>query len=258
MFPEKIKDREKYIEDQVLAGNFEASWVDLNYTHDHKSVRLRVMSDALIVDGVRVNVSAAFQQRLADLFDASLLTPMIADLIYVNAARKADPRPQPISSSVSAMLKHSESVQKQLGIGPGLASTVGKHWVLDKQLESKKDKACNYGWHFTGSNFQGVKGYPAAAGSYLSLKNVSVIQPNATAHDPYHLDYSQICQLVSQQCWVDGQEMRFSSLLKDFNLGHLVSHQGPLKIDRQPGTSPVTGQVVLFPIDVMNSGTDIC
>jgi len=256
MFPEKIKDREQYIEDQVLAGNFEASWVDLCYVVDNKTVRLRVMHDALRVDGVRVNVTANFQQKLADLFDASLLTPMIADLIFVNAIRKAEPRPQPISSTVSSMLKHNDAVQKQIGTGKSLASTVGKHWVLDKQLETKKNSACNYGWHFSGTTFQGIRGYPASSSTVLSLKNISVIQPNATAHDPLHSDYSQICQLVAQQCWVDDQEMRFSALLKDLTLGHLVSHQGPLKIDRQPGTVPTVGQIVIFPVDISGSDND--
>jgi len=66
-FPEKIQDREKFIFDQVLNGNFEASWVVLEYDLSGKKVKLNVMSDALKVAGVRVNVSAKLQQQLVQL-----------------------------------------------------------------------------------------------------------------------------------------------------------------------------------------------
>ena len=247
MFPEKLSEREKYIEDQVIAGNFDAKWVDLTYNHSGHEVRLRVMEDALKVEGIRVSVSARLAQRLADLFQATLPTAMVADLMYVHAARRANPCPQPISSTVAAMKKHSDSVEKQIGSSGGLAAPTGKHWILDKKIESARTgTACNYGWHFTGSSFQGIKGFAAASPS--AGANVKVIQPNATAHDMMHSDYSQTCQLVSQQCWVDGVEKKFSDILKDASLAGLISHQGPLKIDRQPGVDPVVGQVVLFPV----------
>lgn len=247
-FPEKLVDRETYMESQILSGNFDASWVDLVYSIQGKSVRLKVMEDALKIDGVRVNVTADFQQRLADYFDASLLTPLVADVIYEHASRRATPCPMTISSTVASMIKHSEAVDKKLPSGPGLSATVGKHWVLDKKLETQVGKSCNYGWHFTGQSFLGIKGFPAA--TQTGGINVKVIQPNATAHDPHHTDYSQVCQLVSQQCWVDGVEMRFSDVLKDPVHGSLVSHQGPLKIDRQPGTKKANNCIVLFPVKI--------
>jgi len=145
------------------------------------------------------------------------------------------------------MIQHSESVDKQL-TGSGLASTVGKHWVLDEQLQNKPNLACNYGWHFTGASFQGIKGFLPA--TMLGGPNTRVIQPNATAHDPHHVDYSQICQLISQQCWIDGTEMRFEDVIKDPKYAPSVSHQGALKIDRQPGVPKIQGQLVLMPTDL--------
>jgi hypothetical protein len=248
MFPENLKDREKFITDQVVLGNFEANLVEVVSTMDGKEVKLLVMDDALKVNGVRVNVSATLEQQLADMFDASLPTAKVADMMYAVAARRANPCPQPISTTVAAMTKHSDMVEKQVSGKSGLAATVGKHWVLDKQIEVRSDRACNYGWHFTGSSFQGINGFPAASNS--AGAGAKVIQPNATAHDRFHSDYSQICQLVAQQCWVDGIEMRFSDVLKDPILGHLVSHQGPLKIDRHPGVALVVGQYVSFPVTV--------
>jgi len=257
-FPEKIQDREKFIFDQVLNGNFEASWVVLEYDLSGKKVKLNVMSDALKVAGVRVNVSAKLQQQLADVFDASLLTAQVADLMFINATHVLNPSPQTISSTVSSMLSHDSRITKQLGpYSSGIVSPVGKHWILDKKLEYSKNVACNYGWHFIGATFQGIKGYPAA--SQFRKKNskpVNVIQPNATAHDPNHTDYSQICQLVSQQCWVDGIEYRFSKLLQDPSSAKLINHDGVLKNIRQPGVQQITGQVVLFPTIISGGGND--
>lgn len=248
-FPEKISDREKYIFDQVIIGNFEASWVALEYDILGKKVQLNVMSDALKVNGIRVNVTASLQQQLADIFDASLLTAQIADLMYANVNNRLTPSPQPISSSVQSMLAHSKRIDKLLGAYTGgIISPVGKHWILDKKLEYINNRACNYGWHFTGSSFNGIVGFPAA--TLYCGKGAKVIQPNATAHDSHHMDYSQTCQLVSQQCWIDGIEYRFSDLIKDPVLCQFVVSNGPLKNTRQPGVQQITGQQVLFPIKI--------
>ena len=244
MIPSVIGEREKYIFDQVVKGNFDARWCNLQFSACGHDVRLLVMEDALKIEGTRVNVSATLSQNLADIFDASLPTAQVADAIFGFAQRRADPRPMPITTATSAMIQHSESVDKQL-TGSGLASTVGKHWILDEQLQSKIGSACNYGWHFVGASFQGIKGFLPA--TTLSGQNTRVIQPNATAHDPHHVDYSQICQLVSQQCWIDGIEMRFEDVIKDPQYAPAVSHQGALKIDRQPGVLKIQGQIILMP-----------
>ena len=250
-FPEKINDREKYIYDRVLAGTFEASWAEVEYTAQGHSAKFLIMEDALKIDGVRVNVSATLQQKLADLFDASLLTAQLADLIYLNAKRRIDPAPMSISTSVASMVKHSSNVDARLdklSDKSGLVADSGKHWILDKKLEQLPGRACNYGWHFAGISYQGINGFPVASKlNVLDSRPVKVIQPNATAHDALHSDYSQVCQLVSQVCWVDGKEKRFSELLVDPVLSVLVSHQGPLKITRQPGVPEIKNQIVMFP-----------
>jgi hypothetical protein len=248
MFPEDIDTREKYIFDQIVVGNFDAKWCELStMTTNGKHLKLLVMEDALKIDNIRVNVSAILSQKLADLLMASLPTSMVVDMMFAAATRRATPCPMSITSSTNAMIAHSKSVDRQIGEGNGLVATVGKHWVLDQQLEWKKHVACNYGWHFVGSSYQGIKGFPTASGEGVSGKNVKVIQPNATAHNPQHTDYSQICQLVSQRCWVDDIELTFSELVKDNVLGSFVSHQGALKIDRQPDVEKVFCQNVLLP-----------
>jgi len=214
------------------------------------------MEDALRIDDVRVNVTAVLAQKLADIFDASLPTAMVADMMFAAAVRRAAPCPVQISTSTASMIKHSQSVDKQLKNQgtTGLVATCGKHWVLDKKLESKPQAACNYGWHFNGSSFQGIKGFSPASSE--AGHNVRVIQPNTTGHDALHVDYSQICQLVSQTCWIDNVEMKFSDILKDPAYADLVSHQGALNIDRQPGTVPITGTIVLLPTYITIGDSD--
>lgn len=248
-FPEKISDREKYLLDQVTQGNFEATWVNLEFELSGKKVVLRVTPDAIKVSGIRINVSATLQQQLADVFDASLLTAQVADLMFLNASHRLEPSPQPISSSVLSMVSHNERINKLLGTyNGGIVSPVGKHWILDKKLEYSKDRACNYGWHFVGMSFKGIKGVPCASAYRKTSdgKSISVIQPNATAHDAKHTDYSQICQLVSQQCWVDGVEYRFSDLLVDPTLCAVVNHNGVLKNVRQPGVQQISTQKIVL------------
>jgi len=250
-FPEKLSDREKYIFDNVIAGNFDARWVEVVHTIGGIEVKFNVMEDALKIDGVRINVSAKLQQQLADVFDASLMTAQVADIVYANAARRIDPAPMTISSTVASMVKHSTNVEnklKNLQVKDGLVSDPGKHWILDKKMESSPNRACNYGWHFLGASYQGINGFPVPTKvNVVSSKQVKVIQPNACAHDAAHSDYSQICQLISQTCWIGGVEKRFSELLTDPVMSVYVNHNGPLKFTRQPGVQEVKGQIVLFP-----------
>jgi hypothetical protein len=251
-FPEKLVDREKYIYDQVIAGNFSAEWVPLEYSDGTRTIKFEVMKDALKVDGVRVNVSAELQQKLADIFNASFLTSHIADLMFINAIHRIGPCPMTISSTVASMKKHSQLVDAQIGQeASGLVAPAGKHWILDRKLDYNSSKACNYGWHFTGPSYRGIKGFPAASKqNKLNGKAISVIQPNACAHDMRHSDYSQICQLVSQVCWIDGVEHRLSNVLQDPTKCDLAVSGGPLIYVRQPGTIPITGTVVLFPTKI--------
>jgi len=63
-FPEKLVDREKFIFDQVAAGNFAASWSPLEYSIGGRNVKLNVMSDALKIGGVRVTCLQLFSNSL--------------------------------------------------------------------------------------------------------------------------------------------------------------------------------------------------
>ncbi len=228
--------RDAWILAQIDAGDFEVPLQAIEVQAGGHVGVFHVFSDALKVGGVRVNVSADLQQQIADRLGALLLTPRLADLVWQNRVVDLDPKPMSITSSTAAMIEQSNKIENAIPDSDKgqPVNTVGKHWVLVKSIFSdsakSKRKAANYGWHFQGSNFQGIKGEPT-----VSLPGVRVIQGVGTVHDMSHTDYSQICQLVLRSCTVDGEERDLADIYTDPELAALVSHEGPLPGYRQPG-----------------------
>jgi hypothetical protein len=232
-------EREAAILDHVRAGRHAITWGTVTSTTNDRTAVFDVFADALTIDNVRVNVSAETAQRIADLFGCALLTPKLADLLWAQRAVTLPPFPRPITSSTAAMIAHSEDIDRALAKAPyagGIVSTVGKHWVLDNALATKKGRAMNYGWHFAGPAFQGLRGEVTA--SALRDANgalVRLIQGRGTAHDGRHVDYSQTCVLVARRCLLDGKDAWLDDILKDPTLAPLASHQGVMTVLRQPG-----------------------
>ncbi len=101
----------------------------------------------------------------------------------------------------------------------------GKIWALHNRMYvSKADNnlpsAINYGWHGPKSSSQAV--VPA----------LKLIQSVGTRHDDAHLDYSQVCVLVSGWCEVTGpgqnepQWMRTEAVYRSPTLCRLATHDG--------------------------------
>lgn len=231
------QEREAKIIQCVRSGRAKYNFVKIKSEHNGHVAEFLVFEDALKVDGVRVNVSAVTQQQIADLLCCVLPTAKLYDLMWHLAENKADPHPQPITSTTAAMIDHSKKIDLEVGNAPGLKSTVGKIWIIDNSLASKPGKACNYGWHFnTGTSFKGIAGNVNAS----LIKNPKtgqywyMIQSRGWHHSAAHVDYSQVCVLVSKQCWVDGQEMDIMDVFSNPELAPLCVHDGVLKVTRQP------------------------
>jgi len=251
-YPEPLPERLEAIYQEILNGHYDApEWADVTATIPDHTATFHVFADALKIDGVRVNVSAEYEQKIADALGCSLLTPKLADLIWLQKAVLLTPYPMTITSSVQGMLTHSANIDKGLAAisyTGGLICTVGKHWVIDNAIASN-GKACNYGWHFNGQSYQGISGETCASlikdpktGMYYKL-----IQGRGTAHDMHHADYSQICVLVNQWCNVDGNPMRLEALLQDPVLCALASCQGVMTVLRQPGVPEPENQQLVLP-----------
>lgn len=249
-FPENLIERNEYILQAVKDGKAQFTWVPLTSEIPGYKAVFYVSSDALKIEGVRINVSAYLQQQIADLLDASLLTVKLADLRFAQAKIRLEPKTRPITSATSAMIEQSAKIDKLL-TNPGyssdkdaIISTVGKDWCIsDETLTAPKNRGVNYGWHFAGATkFQGVQGYPCDSleKDKISGMIIYTIQPSAESHDYNHVDYSQVCCLVKQDCIVNDQKMRLIDLLQDEKLAKLASHTGKMKIIRQPGPAPLS------------------
>ncbi len=189
---------------------------------------LYVMSDALRIGGVRVNVSATTAQQIADELGAMLPTAKVVDTAWEQAAIRCRPalrKPDARMADTSAMVAHSEAIDAQVKGRSGLVRTVGKDWILHHRLVGKANLACNYGWH-------------DAKALYTSWSGLKVWQPVGTAHDRHHTDYSQTCSLMRDTMLVDGVTVPVAEVLRDPNLAELVNYEGVLTIARMPGVPP--------------------
>lgn len=249
--------RDEAILNYIRSGDYAVDLRPITSTYSGTNATFFVFADALKIQGVRINASAQLQQTIADMLGCMLLTPKVADLAWMQATVRLPPFPRPITSTTEGMIQHSADIDKALSalrVPPdAFIQTVGKHWLIDNDLLLKPGKAENYGWHFNGASFGGIKGEVNASlqkgpdGQYIRL-----IQGRGWAHDMTHVDYSQIVVLMSQMCEVDGQIMRTADLLRDPSLAPLASHQGVMKVLRQPNVPTASLITTLLPtIDIV-------
>lgn len=239
------KAREDYILNAVKSGQATIEYCSINYKKDDNEATFFVFKDALKIDGIRVNVSAYTQQKIADCLGCTLLTAKLADLIFMKADVIIKPKPRRIDASTKAMIEHSKDIDKEVAGRKGLISTVGKHWIIDNKLVRPRfpNQSANYGWHFKGG-LPGIKGELPV--SYKEMPGVRLIQSIGTFHDSFHTDYSQTCILVAQECEINGIAMDIRDVFKHPEYSYLVNHSGPLSIIRQPNV-PETKVITVIP-----------
>jgi hypothetical protein len=273
MLPPKAgSERNEYILDAIRNHRYDVKFKEItSQTPDGKhNARFSVFTDALKIDGIRINVSAALAQQIADLLGCSLPTAKLMDLTYMQRDVTLPPFPAAkigvnltAMDTTEAMIKESAKIDAALadkGNPQGIVNTVGKGWVLDNgmldafgkpKLLSGVPMAVNYGWAFEGT-YDGQKFDPCAS---APSSNVRVIQGRGYRHDCKHTDYSQMCLLVDRNCIIDGQAMDLLDVLSNPDLAKLAHHEGVLKVFRQPGTpgdplpklSPIAS--ILSPLD---------
>ncbi len=216
------------------AGNYEHTFVPIVIeAGGHRGV-FGVSQDALKIEGVRINASAFLQQHIADMFGAFLLTPKLLDQMWSQRAVTILPCTEVFSSSSATMIQHSQCVDKRIAAagfdGTGVVQSVCKTWVITNGLLAHPGMACNDGWHIE-KQIPGVPFDPAP-----SLPGAHMIQSPGYHHDPRHSDYSQCLLFVARACIVDEQATSFDVVAQDPELSALVSHEGPLRVLRQPGS----------------------
>jgi hypothetical protein len=222
------------------AGDLSFSWRPITSSAGSHTAEFRVFADAAKLDGVRINASARLMQQLADRLSCSLLTPRLADLMWAQRRVTVDPFLMPISASTDAMVRASAAYDATVTDFPGL---LGKTWCVDNALLLHPGRAENYGLFVLapGGAWRGL-----ATEACVSLPPPNrVIQGRGWAHDIDHVDYSQLVQLVSLDCTVDGRPMKLHEVAASAELAPLVNHAGVMSIGgggadvlrvlRQPG-----------------------
>ncbi len=228
--------RENLILQGVKAGDSEYTFSRIISSVGELTAEFKVFSDALIYSGVRVNVNAITNQRIADLLDCMPLTSKLVDLMWQQRTTTILPKPSgqddARNRTTAEMIAHSVRIDAFLAKQPephGLIDTVGKLWILDNKLLASPGMAANYGWPFNGASYQGIVGEKSSTGNWR------VIQGIGTRHDVNFTDYSQVCRLVSMNCTVNGVPMRMDQVLSDPKMAMLANRDGVLKVLRQPG-----------------------
>jgi hypothetical protein len=190
--------------------------------------KLWVACDYLAVgsdeDFIRMPMTSAAAQRLANVLDASLPTPRLVDLIYEQAPAKLPPSyidGGPTEGTLDDFLVHHEKLEarrKKAGYELGVL-TAGhkKDIVLSARLAERDDRVAIYGWH---------------------KRDGEVIQPLSCKHSCRYADYSHGVRLVAQKLVVDGKPQRLSEVLADEALADLLSDEGPLPVVSYPTVLP--------------------
>ena len=113
--PNAGPERDAAILQRITDGTFDPiQWATINSSIKDHTGEFQVFTDALKIDGVRINVSAELEQKIADILECSLLTPKLADMIWEQRQVTLTPSPQPIASSTQAMIDHSGRIDAQL------------------------------------------------------------------------------------------------------------------------------------------------
>lgn len=266
----------------VKEGLARYEWTTVTSKHGELQLRIAVLADAMkfdgmpelnwhreprsdfatpspgeTYDGVRLPVTAEELQQIGDLVGASLLTPRVIDLIWLQASVKFDanintgPPSYDIAATMDITHLHGliEADIERVG-GSGLVSCVGKYWCLTNVLEQKGMvegdwAACNYGW------------FQVAAPSNGVTPGTKLWQTRGYRHNKVHIDPSQTIRLMGNwpELSRDGGEtwehVFMSDVMADPELAPLITADGkPLTYTRQNGVEeqPASPPLVQGPV----------
>lgn len=209
---------------KVELGQATMEWTEIKSAARGHHAVLQVSTDALKIDGVRVNVSAITQQKIADILGATLPTIKTATLAYEQAPIKIDAIEQALAKGEDDGYLADRRITEAVAGRVGMVRGPWKEWVLSNRL----------GW---------AKGIPAinfgfwdrkeARGEWLGHK---LHQGPGTKHPGgNHTDYSQMATFLRRCCVLDGEDFDVLKLMVDPVLCDLVSDEGILRFTRQPG-----------------------
>lgn len=220
----RLPDRENAIEKAVREGH-SVPWplVDVSVQAGDSVLAIRVSADYLAIgepdDFVRVPLSPLAAQRICDMFDATLPTARLSDLIWKAADIRLTPQPMgpPYDGSmltVARFAEHDKRVETQRAGRTGLIAGHKKDVVLSQRLASRPNQVAIYGWH-----------RPSGV----------AIQPVSLIHENTYADYSHGVRLIGKTAYLDGSPVSLESILRSEEMASAISGEGPLSVLRVPG-----------------------
>ena len=219
-----LSAREARIREELLGGNcppFLRGFLPVSVTATiggaAHTVVYEVSPDYLGIgsdsDWIRMPMTPATAQQVADAYDCLLPTRKMVNDIYAAASVKLAPWPiSPATTDITAVATfyaHHQHVEEQRAAFPqaALIGGIKKDVVISPQLASKPGKVAIYGWHQ-------LNGVP--------------IQPLYLGHVNTWVDYSQCIRMVAGTLRLDGQLRRTAEILADPQLCVLLSDEGVL------------------------------
>jgi hypothetical protein len=221
-FAEKIakvtrEAREAAIVAEITRGNipdFLRKFCKIRIEANGHPCTYEVMPDYLAVgsddDFVRMPMTPASAETIADAFGCSLPTRKMVNDIYNQTEIKLEPRPMTEQrEAVGTFVAHNAIIQEQLAGKRRGALVAGdkKDVVLSNRLNEQPHRVAIYGWHK-------LDGKP--------------IQPLTIVHGNGYVDYSHGIRLVKREVLIDGKPQDIDEVLKDSSLCGLLSDEGPI------------------------------
>jgi hypothetical protein len=176
-------------------------------------VKVRVTTDYMTSQGIRVPLWPSTAQRVADRFDAILPTKTLVDAIWRAATVKVSPhsmtpRPDAPRDSNRLLAEHEAIVDAQVAGRAGLVAGNKKDLIVGRTAAAHPDRVTIFGWH---------------------RLDGSVIQDPSWVHNArYGADYAHGTRLVSRTAFVDGRPVPIEQVFADPSLAPLVNESGTL------------------------------
>lgn len=221
-------ERERAIQDQILAGNLPAFLRKLvpvklscrTSIGNTLAATVFVMPEYLAIgsdsDFLRIPMNLHTATAIANRFGFMLPTKKIVDAIYGQSSCHFTPQPLPagpLMTSTEYYRTHNAMIDKQsqeLGFPLGaLVSGHKKDVVLTNRLVTHPGQIAIYGWHR-------ASGAP--------------IQPLSTVHGAGYADYSHGIRLVANMALIDGKLRSVYEMLHDPALSKVLSDEGPIRL----------------------------
>lgn len=242
-----LVQRDAQIEGAILDGAYEHEWAPITVSCKGHTGTFYVsrMELALAYGDARLIVSSSYRSSvgIAEMLGAYMLTSKLADEIQRQADIPVNGQSRNwqgtgtdnSGSTTKRLVQFSNELYDLVAGDPGLVSILSKIWAITiKNFTGPNTPVGTLSSRHNGAN-HGLYSFNAdgtpktkAPGPGATPGGLAVIQNLGLAHDPNHVDYSQLNRFVRKDCVVDGQTMDVADVARDPELSCLVSDEGPL------------------------------